>query len=326
MSTCGTMGKKLHPKLVARVKQLLCKNDLSIAMISERTGVSTSQVRNIKSHGRESEFVPKKRHPEQDQFNALFDSDDPEKLLECPPEKPQTKPAKPKPVSDLFADCQPATPKVKQITPQMERAIIVDLRADIATNVIAARHGVPILAVESLAERVYWLALADDRNIVRPFALTPREHYRALGPKLTKDQLKTLKPLIEGANEWFSEILNIDFETADTVRKLVIAHHLKHGKKMPLSPEPPRPEPVDEEVESIVSKLFAEIEAICSDELEPLNELCLEFFGREPEPHTVAAWLSGDNDRGLKMETFEVDGQVMTTEREFRGFFRCFST
>ncbi len=328
----GTMGKKLHPKIVNRIRELLRKNDLSISMISERTGVSTSQVRNIKAHGRESEFVSLKRHPMQDEFNSLFDSDDPEKLLMCPPDpKPLPKPAKPKAVVDFFDNSQPAVPKVKVITPQMERLIIVDLRADLSPNIIAARHGVPVVAVDALAERVYWLARPDDPNVVRQFTLTHNERMRALGPKLTKAQLEIIKPLMEGANAWLSEVLNIDFETADTVRKLVIAHHLEHGKKMPPSPEPPpKPKPgpknVEAEVEAVVSKLFSEIEAIVSDELEPLNALCLEFFHQEPDDVTVDAWLSGDNDRKLKLETFEVDGQLMTTERHFREYFRCFQT
>ena len=329
----GTMGLKTHPKLVTRIRELLRKNDLSIAMISERTGVSSSQIHNIK-HGRESEFVSKmKRHPMQDEFNALFDSDDPETVLECPPEpEPQPKPAKRKAVVDLFGDAPPAVPKVKQITPELERRIIVDLRAEIAPNIIASRHNVPVLAVESLAERVYWLAYADDHNVAKAFTLTDRERMRALGPKLTKAQQEIVKPLMAGANQWISEVFNIDLATADTVRKVVCAYYIENDFETPppKPPKPPKPKPVaknvEAEIEVVVSTLFAEIEAIESDELEPLNALCMEFFGREPEPHTVAAWLNGYNDRKLKLETFEVDDQVMTTEREFRGFFRSFAT
>lgn len=334
----GTMGKALHPKIVTRIRELLRKDDLTIPMIAERMGVSASQVRNIK-HGRDSSHYDKrKRHPMQDEFNSLFDSDEPEMILECPPEpepKPQPQPVtKPKAVVDPFDDATPALPKPKAMTPEVERLVIVDLRADIAPNIIARRHGVTILDVESLNERVYWLAYPADPNIVRQFTLTHKEHMQALGPKLTIAQLEILKPLMAGANEWISEVFNIDLATADTVRKVVCAYYVEHDQDAQPKPKPPKPKPpkspdsvatnVEAEIKAIVSTLFSEIEAIDSDELEPLNSLCLRFFHREPEPHTVAAWVAGDNDRKLKLETFEVDGQIMTTEKHFREYFRCF--
>ena len=335
----GTMGVKLHPKVVARIRELLRKDDVNIPMIAQRLGVSETQVRNIK-HGRDSSHYAKKsRHPMQDEFDSVFDRDDDESqvILECPPEpEPQAKPvAKPKAVVDPFDPSSPALPKPKVITPETERLIIVDLRANIAPNIIARRHGVPLLDVESIGERVYWLGYANDPRVVKEFVLTHKEHMQALGPRLTADQLAILRPQIDAANEWLADILNIDLATADTVRKVVVSYHLEHGRTNP--PKPPKPEPpkspdpvatdVEDEIEAVVSTLFAKIEAIESndDELEPLNALCLRFFHREPEPYTVTAWVNGDNDRNMKLETFDIDGQLVTTEKHFREYFNCFS-
>ena len=329
----GTMGKELHPKIVTRIRELLRKDDLTIPMIAERLGVSTSQIHNIKFN-RKAAYVAKKRSPEQDEVDALFD--EPITLEPRPETKPKRVSAAEKDINPFDELEKPARTKLRSLTPDLERKIIQDLHQRIVSEfrgnmpfpMIAKKHRVTLETVELLNERVYWQAELEDPNICWPCVLTEREYLETVGPRFNAKQMEMLKPYIESVNELIMDVLNVDLPTAKTIGKVMMLHHLNSGRRLP-PPVACEPEPLpdlssnEQKIESIISELFAEM-VEPSDDLERVVNLTLRFFGREPEEHTVDAWIHGKNDAGIKLHTFEVDGQLMTTEKHFREFFGCF--
>ena len=318
----GTMGKALHPKLVKRVHELLRKSDLTIPMISARTGVSASQVRNIK-YNRSSDNT--KRHPKQDEFDSVFGDDSfdlPPPIDAKPPKAIEAERRKP-PSADhnIFDDASDKPIELRSLTPELERKIIADFRGEMPLAMIAKKHRVPLAEIDLLTERVYWLSYVEDPNTVMPCRLSVADYRQAVGPRLSAAQMKLLGPHFDWIHGLIMETLFVDLATAETIGKVVMKHHLDKGLQLP--PKQTASE-VDELIEQVISELFAEmIEP--SDDLEPLTSLCLRFFHREPDEFTIDAWIHGKNDLQQKLETFEVDGQLMTTEKHFREFFRCFN-
>lgn len=337
----GMMGKKLHPKIVERIRELLRKGELSAVQIAERVGASQSQVRNIQK-GRDSQSYKKPTATVPDrEYEALFGEKRPASTEPAPAKlKPAPKPRKPNPNKDLFADAPVS--KYKPMTPELERRIIIDFRGNMPLSMVARKHGVSLAEVELLSERVYWYQLVDDVAL-RPCVLTKSEYLKTIGPKYTAAEMEAFQPTIDRFEEMLMEMHNVDRATATTIRKVMSLHHIEVGppktKPAPkcdqaklsssiVEVKPPKSlEPVatNAEVESVVATLFSEIEATVSDELEPLDGLCLRYFGREPDDFTVDAWTNGKNAQKRKLETFELDGQLMTTEKHFREYFKCFS-
>ena len=311
----GTMGRSIHPKIVARVRELLRKKDLTVPMIAERTGVSPSQIRNIAA-GRVAAARrgrPKGQpNPMQREFNEIFGED----AIELPPIESDT----PKPVkdahkdkptgkSDLFAELP--TQRKDKFTPEKQAKVIRHLRRNMPYAMIASQFGITVHDVETLADRVYWLQNEDDENVFKPCLLTAREYLASVGPRFTKEQAKTLLPLFNQMEAVIMETLNVDQTAAATIRKVAMLNHYETGRKPSIleTPEPTATTPTIAQP------------AVLSDELETLNGLCIKYFGREPEPPILDAWLAGDNGLGMKLETFEMDGQLLTTERHFVEFF-----
>ena len=331
--TNGQMGVKLHKKIVTRIRALLRKDDDTIPMIAERLGVSTSQIRNIKGN-RKAAYLAKQRSPEQEEVDALFD--EPITLEPRPEPKPKRVSAPKNDINPFDELEKPARTKLRSLTPDLERKIIKDLHQRIVTEfrgnmpfpMIAKKHRVTLETVELLNARVYWQAELEDPNILWPCLLTEREYLESVGPRFSAKQMEMLKPYIESVDAVIVDVLNVDLPTATIIRKVMMLHHLKSGRRLPPQLEC-KPEPLpdlgsnEQKIEAIISELFAEM-VEPSDDLERVVNLTLRFFGREPEAHTVDAWINGKNDSGIKLPTFEVDGQLMTTEKHFREFFGCF--
>ena len=319
----GIMGKAIHPKLLQRVKELLRKNDVTIPMISERLGVSQSQIHNIKN-GRESSYY-KKRSPMQDEFDAVFGDDS----FNLPPPIDAKQPKaieverrkRPSADQNIFDEASDKPPKIRALTPKLEHEVIANLGGGMPLSMVAKIHRVPLADVELLNERVYFLAYEDDPNIVRPCRLSVAEYLCSVGPRLTTAQKKMIQPHIDWVHELIMGTLFVDLATAETIGKVVMKHHLEKGLQLPPTKTPSE---VEEQIEQVVAELFAEM-VEPSDELESLTSLCLRFFNREPDDFTIDAWTKGKNDLQQKLETFEVDGQLMTTEKHFREYFRCFT-
>ena len=319
----GIMGQKIHPKIVERIRELLRRGDLTVPKIAIRAGVSESQVRNIKD-GRVSQTYKKSQPTVPDrEYEALFGEGRPASTEPAPVKlKPSPKPSKPSQGKDLFAEA-PAS-RYQSMTAELEREIIVDFRSHMPLTLVARKHRVALEEVELLSERVYWLAMPD--SALRPCLLTKAEYLKTIGPKLTARDMEDLQPTIDRFEEMIMDFLSVDQPTAATIRKVTSLHHIEVGP--PKMKPAPKPVATDTEVETlvVVKTLFSEIEDTVSDELEPLNALCLRFFRREPDGVTVDAWMNGQNDLGRKLETFEVDGELVTTEKHFREYFRFFRT
>ncbi len=317
----GMMGKKLHPKIVERIRELLRKGELTAVQIAERVGASQSQVRNIKI-GRDAHTYKKSTATVPDrEYEALFGEKRPASTEPAPVKlKPTPKPPKSSQNKDLFAE-GPA-PKFLPLTPELEREIIVDFRGDMPLSMVARKHGVSLAEVELLSERVYWLEMPD--TALRPCALTKSEYLKTIGPKYTAAEMESFQPTIDRFEEMLMDFLNVDQPTAATIRKVMSLHHIEVGP--PKSESTIKPD-VATPTQTIVGVVeFPTIEAHePSDELEPLNALCLRYFGREPDDVTVDAWTNGKNAQKRKLETFELAGQLMTTETHFLEYFRCFS-
>ena len=221
----GTMGRALHPKVVERVRELLRKGNLTSEQISIRTGISTSQVRNILHGYNSSKYKPKPtiRDPE---YENIFDGE--KRLLETEPAptKPKPKPSPTKNESkDLFSNepvskCRPA------LTHAQERSIVADFRGNLTLPMIAKKHNVSLDEVELLNERVYWWQAIDDLA-VRPCMLSKAEYLRTIGPKLTAAQMAEMQPTFDGFEAMIMDLLTVDQPTAATIRKVAMLNHLE---------------------------------------------------------------------------------------------------
>ena len=318
----GQMGKSIHPKIVDRVRELLRKQDLTIPMISKRTGVCESQIRNIQ-HNRKTDNT--KRHPKQDEFDSVFGDDSfnlPPPIDAKQPKAIEAERRKP-PSADhnIFDDVSDKPTELRSLTPELEHKIIADFRGEMPFPMIAKKHRVPLAEIELLNERVFWLSYVDDPNTVMPCRLSVADYRQAVGPRLSAAQMKLLGPHFDWIHGLIMENLFVDLATAETIAKLVMKNHLDKGLQLP--PKQTASE-VDEQIEQVIAELFSEM-VEPSDDLEPLTSLCLRFFNQEPTAFIIDAWTNGKNDLQQKLETFEVDGQLMTTEKHFREFFRCFN-
>ena len=317
------MGRPIHSKIKDRVRELLKKGDLTIPMIAKRVGISASQVRNLKRGTSNKDYHS--RHPMQDEFDGVFGDDTfdlPAPIEIKPPSASDVDRREPLNSEHDMFDKAPEKPgELRSLTPKLEHKVIADLHGNMPLALVAKNHRVPLAEVQLLSERVYWLEYEDDPNIVTPCRLTVQEYRQIVGPRLTAAQMKMLRPQIDWVHELIMETLFVDLATAETIGKVVMKHHLETGWK----PTPPLPaSDVDDQVEQIVAELFSEI-VEPSDELESLASLCLRFFKREPDEFTIDAWTNGKNDRQQKLETFEVDGELVTTEKHFREYFGCFT-
>ncbi len=318
----GIMGKAIHPKIVDLVRKLLRKPDLTVHMIAERVGISSSQVRNIKLGKNSTDH--QKRHAMQDEFDSVFGDDtyDLPSPIDAKPSKEIIVGRRETPSAEhnIFDESSDKPVQLRSLTPELEREIIADFRGDMPFPMIAKMHGVPLAEIELLNERVYWLSYKHDPNTVMPCRLTASEYRQTVGPRLTLAQMKLLRPQIDWIHGMIMDTLFVDLATAETIGKVVMKHHLEKGLQLPPTKTPSE---VEEQIEQVISELFAEM-VEPSDELESLTSLCLRFFHREPDEFTIDAWTKGKNDLKQKLETFEVEGEIMTTECHFRQYFRCF--
>jgi hypothetical protein len=243
----GTMGRALHPKTVERVRELLRKGNLTSEQISIRTGISTSQVRNILHGYNSSKYKPKPtiRDPE---YENIFDGEKRWLETEPAPTKPKPKPSPTKNESkDLFSN-EPASKCRPALTHAQERSIVADFRGNLTLPMIAKKHGVSLDEVELLNERVYWWQAIDDLA-VRPCMLSKAEYLRTIGPKLTAAQMEEMKPAIDGFETMVMDLLNVDQPTAATIRKVTTLHHLEAW------PNKPKPAPkADNDTPKIVEQ------------------------------------------------------------------------
>lgn len=231
------MGKAVHPKIIARVRELLRKIDLTIPMIATRTGISASLVRNIKL-GRDAHKHPSPDDEIDHEFVALLNA----KPVAVVPTASQVSKSQEKgvpnshPDRDMFDDETPAMePKRKRsrtrpLTPTLERKIIADLRSEMPISMIATKHRVRVADVSTLNQRVYWLAYEDDPNVLSLCRLTEEEYRLTMGPRLTdKDAITSALESIERSNALIIDLLQVDSETADTIRKLVVLSYIAQG-------------------------------------------------------------------------------------------------
>ncbi len=254
----GIMGKRLHPKIVDRVRKLLRNPELTLEMISQRTGVSKSQIRNIQ-HNRSTDNA--KRHPMQDEFDSVFGDDSfdlPPPIDAKPPKAIEAERRKP-PSADqnLFAEASDSPVQLRSLTPELEHKIIADFRGDMPLAMIAKKHRVPLAEIELLSERVYWLSYVDDPNTVKPCRLSVAEYLQTVGPRLSAAQMKMLRPHIDWVHGLIMETLFVDLATAETIGKVVMKHHLEKGLQLPPTKTPSE---VEEQIEQVISELFAEMQ------------------------------------------------------------------